>query len=235
MRVNPFSFLYESRIHPHARTLRTSFPEKWRDTFSVFYGDIYTSKREARMGLFDWATLGITAFLARSEVHLWGTSCSLWRLPLAILAYALNRMIIVPRFLISAITAIAATPFTLLAAGIVRLVDWSQCPNGLDETGLVEGTVKANWLSSSKPVNKRHISLGQLFRESNSNLNDMFCTKITSDRIKMRVCGRTLESPTTYTFTCERNNVHANRFFRYNIGRINNVLECSEPTPAINR
>jgi len=185
------------------------------------------------MGLFDWATFGITAFLARTEVYLWGPSFSLWRLPLAILTGALNRMIIVPRFLVSAIAAVAATPFTLLAAGIVRLVDRHQCPTGLDEPGMVEGTVKSNWLSSSKPVNKTNTSLGQLFRESNSSLNDMYCTKITSERIKMLVRGRTPESPATYTFTCDRNAVHANRFFRYNIGHINNVLERSPPTPDI--
>ncbi|CAM2949472.1 hypothetical protein [Legionella worsleiensis] len=233
MRFNPFSFLNESRDNPHARTLRTSFSEKLDDTYSVFYGDVYTSSRDARMGLFDWATLGITAFLARSEVYM-NNSTTLWSLLLGVPVYALNRMLDIPRFLVSFIAKIAAAPITFLVSEIVRLVDRIQCPNGLEEVGMIQGTVKSNWMSSSKPVNERVMSLEQLFKESNSGINNMYCTKITSDQIEMHIFGFSSEGPPTYTFMCDRNNEHANRFFRYNIGKINNAVEKSSPTPSVN-
>ncbi|CAM2949331.1 hypothetical protein [Legionella worsleiensis] len=233
MRFNPFSFLNESRDNPHARTLRTSFSEKLGDTFSVFCGEIYPRREEARMGLFDWATLGIPAFLARSEVYM-SNSYNPWFLLLKFPVYGLNRMLDISRFLVSVIATFTAAPITFLAAGIVRLVDRIQCPNGLEEVGMVQGNVKSNWMSSSKPVNERVMSLEQLFRESRSGINNMYCTKITSDQIEMRISGRSFEGPSTYTFMCDRNNEHTNRFFRYNIGKINNTLEKSSPTPSVN-
>lgn len=62
MRLNPFSFIFESTRVPHARTLRTTFFQKFKDSFNVVGGIGLTSLinyEKKSLGLYDYATLFI--------------------------------------------------------------------------------------------------------------------------------------------------------------------------------
>jgi hypothetical protein len=133
---NPFSFIFESKIYPHARTLRTSLGQKFLDSFEVLYGDT-ASEVEATIGIFDIFTFGIPASLDRLTVYLSQRLDELlmeaelhptsdWDIALVKAVKTLNFIFNqVPRFLFSAFFAVVAfLPITLPVHLIARTIDF---------------------------------------------------------------------------------------------------------------
>lgn len=130
---NPFHFIFESEIYPHARTLRTSLGRKFLDSFSVIHGDMSVTKEEPTFGLFDVLTLGLPGALARLDAWITERYNQLRRndedsdleATLYIVSTVVNFIFNqVPRFLFSGIAAIVAfLPITLPTHLITNLFD----------------------------------------------------------------------------------------------------------------
>lgn len=65
--ANPFTGIIEAKHVPHAKTLRTSLRQKFKDTFEVFAGNNFIAgviaNKQPHIGLYDYATLFIPMLL----------------------------------------------------------------------------------------------------------------------------------------------------------------------------
>jgi hypothetical protein len=118
MRFNPFHNIFETPNYPHARTLRTNLGVKFRDSFNVINGNTRSRHGRERMGLFDYATLFIPAYLNRLEIYLDKQGSGM--APVVWFANLFHR---IPRFFLSLTATMLAFPVTLGIHGIARLVD----------------------------------------------------------------------------------------------------------------
>jgi|GEM_PF-4594860 len=209
MKFNPFSFLFESEVSPHARTLRTNAIEKLRDAYFTFYGNARASREEPRMGIYDWATLFIPAALGHAEVYLKNHTQSRFSFMHSPLYY-LNKLLVIPKFIFSLVAAVITAPVTLATAAIVRVIDG----DGMDEVMAIEGQQKEG----------PRIRLGDLMKGANSHMQAMRCFEKTDAHIKFSVVGFGGKGNPHYGFFLPTPTDDVMQLLtRYNIGQINNV------------
>lgn len=67
-RLSPFSWLFETKTFPHARTLRSSLLQKLQDSFWVSTGKLRVDHSSFTVGLFDYAT-GFVPYLFFQALH----------------------------------------------------------------------------------------------------------------------------------------------------------------------
>ncbi|MGQ3892657.1 hypothetical protein [Legionella sp. CNM-4043-24] len=220
MKFNPFSFLFESPDSPHARSLRTTFSEKWMDAFRVFYGDARARRAEPRMGIYDWLTLFIPAGLNRMEVYLEQTpdsSFSFMYKPLQLL----NNALTVPKAMVSIIAAIVTTPVILITAGVVRAIDGDGRERLLEIVGKQE---------PAGPV----YQLSALLSQPDIDLECLKCEVKGNEQITLRAYGPMgLEGRRMYDFFLPATPANMALLTRYNVGGINNIATSSEETPLM--
>ncbi|MBA3537715.1 MAG: hypothetical protein H0T84_14085 [Tatlockia sp.] len=243
---NPFAFLFESKIYPHARTLRTSLGQKFLDSFNVFYGDT-ASEVEATIGLFDIFTLGIPASLDRLTVYLSQRLDELlieeelhptsdWDIALVkavkTLNFIFNQM---PRFLFSTFFALVAfLPITLPIHLIARTVDYFS-DDSLSEALTVKnefgGTLQQALLASDESTELYDIEeLKAEIRQTPSQTKEIYLY-IPSEQGKREhniLLSRSLYDKTSYAIKA---------LFTHNIGNIASLypkeaLETLEPASS---
>ncbi len=138
---NPLSFIFESKLFPHARTLRTSLKQKFLDSMKVISGSV-DDKDEITIGLFDIVTLGIPAALNGLTMQLTkrfdelSMEAELHAIPewefillnsVQVLNFFLNKA---PRFLFSGLIAVLAfLPITLPVYLIAKAIDYFRTDN----------------------------------------------------------------------------------------------------------
>lgn len=119
---NPFSFITETSMFPHARTLRTSFWHKIKDTWKVIAGERQWGINISRPGLLDFSGLLVEAGLARG----------LWRLG----ALTRGTKGLLPKFLFGVLTGFMAA-ITLPLTGVRMAVALAMTLTALPIVGLV--------------------------------------------------------------------------------------------------
>lgn len=111
---NPLRELFETRNFIGSHAYRTSFAQKVLDTFYIFSGSFFDNTHRNHLGIYDYLTLGIPYLLGKASFYI--NNSTLAMLPL-IPAIILN----IPRYIFSAIFAVACLPFTAIAHGISRI------------------------------------------------------------------------------------------------------------------
>ncbi len=127
-----FTAILETRSSPHAKTLRTTFYDKLKDTFETIFGS------PARMyGFFDFLTLGLPwliLFLGLESLNLLrsplGFLAPLVIVPLAII----NIPLLAIRFLVSLLLTVIASPIVFLVNFIAKILAQGELKLIADET-----------------------------------------------------------------------------------------------------
>lgn len=121
-RFSPFSWLFETQEYPHARTLRSSLPHKFKDSFFVATGKINDKNNTIVTGLFDYVT-GFIPF-ALLGVLLWSLF-NIKTIPGKIVfvpALLLNIPLLLCRVLFGAAVMLGFSLITLAVHGISCIV-----------------------------------------------------------------------------------------------------------------
>ncbi|MBA2709295.1 MAG: hypothetical protein H0U57_01685 [Tatlockia sp.] len=134
---SPLSFIFESKIFPHARTLRTTLKQKFLDSMKVVSGT--KNQDEFTFGLFDFLTFGIPAALEwltmeivqrYEELSMEGDLHPMndWEIIMLNTVRGVNFLFNqLPRFLVSALVAVIAfIPITLPVHLVAKAIDYSR-------------------------------------------------------------------------------------------------------------
>lgn len=120
--LNPFAELFETERYVHARTLRTTFAQKMRDTFFSFFGSFNILDRGNKkasghyhIGILDVFTLGIPYFLTLVATELLREVRST---PLKVLFGFIAGILVLPRAICAGILTLISLPFIGIAQAI---------------------------------------------------------------------------------------------------------------------
>lgn len=144
---NPFEFIAETSMFPHARTRRTSFSNKITDTWRVIAGKRRWGIKALKPGLIDFAGLMVEAELAKMLWRLGAITLKAKDLRLMFTYGALTGFvaaITLPLTVVRMAAALAATLAALPIVGFVHLIargiDASR-PDSLGQAEAVEGSL----------------------------------------------------------------------------------------------
>lgn len=112
--MSPLEEVFETQTYPYARTLRTSFFQKFVDSYYAFAGSLLLSKKP-HLGIFDYFTLGIPALFLSLFYLAKLSNNSLFQLTVAFVVFTINFPFLLLRYATSAVAAIACLPITLIA------------------------------------------------------------------------------------------------------------------------
>ncbi|WP_454784650.1 hypothetical protein [Legionella sp. WA2024007413] len=236
---NPLHFIFESKIYPHARTLRTSLGTKFFDSFMVINGDMSVTDEDPSFGLFDVLTLGIPGALARLDVFMTERYNELSRKnktnSFESTLFAVSGMINfifnqVPRFLFSGIVAIVAfLPITLPTYLIANVID-NLRDDSMPKAFNVKGTGKGGEEKTLKEALAWHNS-----KNTTSilyGIEELQSEKLDEESVVLYIpdngkcCRRDL-----FTFKYHSNDLGVKALFTHNIGGV--AKQCPEQARQI--
>ncbi|MDP3270075.1 MAG: hypothetical protein Q8M40_13635 [Legionella sp.] len=119
---NPFAELFETEHYMHARTLRTTFTQKMRDTFFSFFGSFNILERDDKnkagkyhIGILDVFTLGISYLITLVPTALVSEVKST---PLQVIFGLIAGALMLSRAIIAGILTLISSPFIGIAQAI---------------------------------------------------------------------------------------------------------------------
>lgn len=119
---NPFAELFETERYIHARTLRTTFAQKMKDTFFSFFGSFNILERDDKnksgkyhIGILDVFTLGISYFITLVPTALVSEIKST---PLQVIFGLIAGALMLSRAIIAGILTLISFPFIGIAQAI---------------------------------------------------------------------------------------------------------------------
>lgn len=243
--INPFNELFESNKYPHARTLRTSFIQKFWDTFNALTGNAPFFNRNPHLGIFDYLTIGISASLYLLMVWSWdkvgkNVLANLLIIPVTLI----NIPITITRFAFGIVGTIVLSPLTALIHGISKCFAGNSLEEALSLTGSESGSLK-NYLE------KAHIdveALNVIVKKRDCSPNSyqlMFWNKYVGASSGL-VCDGCLyggcdenHAPFSIDITeknttdIQSNNLHS--FFALNVGNVVTNIECSDTLSDVDK
>lgn len=165
--INPFAELNETKLHPHARSLRTTFWQKIRDAFFVFHGSFGILDEEKKnvpgkyhLGIVDLPTLGLTYLLNVITFAILRSKITSWiKIPLAIITAI---CFVVPRIALSAVLTLISAPFVGLSQLITNFV-----------SGGFKQEIKAYETTVIAYGRETTVSIHSLLRAQNAELEDI--------------------------------------------------------------
>ncbi len=126
---SPFADIFETKTHPHARTLRTSFSQKLTDAFDIIAGELLAETNH--VGLFDYFTLFVPYLLIRANEWLEKSGYD----TLSSVLFTINIVIFLPRILVAVIGTILCLPIIASVHGISKLIAGQAYSEALDIKG----------------------------------------------------------------------------------------------------
>jgi len=214
---HPFSFLRESEYFPHARTLRTSLWQKFKDSFRVLHGDMHPGKdQEPTFGIFDICFLGIPTLIALADNEIQKRD---FGQTIKFVSFAVDFLFnAAPRAIFSAILAlIAFIPITLPVFLVSKFID------SLKQDSL-KVALSLETVTRDDRINKR-LSLDDELKKSlvDYDIENIQCTKTIGDRASISYSdNKTFSYGPLFTFSPrpDKDNPAIKAFFSHNIGGI---------------
>lgn len=117
---NPFSRLFETKKYPHARERRTTFGQKCRDTFVLFFGPIpFTRYQSAGFGLFDYGLFPLS-ILSHLFIGI-GSNVNHTKTAARVFFSAIGALFALPRLIITSALTLVLLPFIGIAHGFSQI------------------------------------------------------------------------------------------------------------------
>lgn len=212
-KYSPFADIFETKTHPHARTLRTSFSQKLTDAFNIIAGDILIDTK--RIGLFDYFTLFVPYLLIKANKWLDNSGYD----TLSQVLFMTNLVILLTKLLVAAIGTILCLPIIASVHGISKLVAGQTYSEALDVRGTNE--------------RQEEMTLGNYLMKTKQNVEDFVSTYERTEENHYKITLTKMEEPSNSSFCFkiaqedgvikQAGNIHA--LFNLNIGRTTSNLE----------
>ncbi len=237
LRFSPLAELKETSLYPLARTLRSTFPTKIKDTFKVFSGKSIDPKH---LGIFDYATLFVPYGLNRSKKFFVEfinkkQSQSVWVLGASILLLTIGsifeKAFNIARFIFSAVATLLLLPLIALVHGISRLIaknDYNKALSLAGENEKGEKQSLATYLEQNRlEINELDIELDisgkKSYSESPSGNDYKLIVRPSDYKRPLSHCTIKLSSNESNAEKNQAANIHS--LFKLNIGRVVNTIE----------